>query len=201
MSENKRYVLCEYSDSYSDEFEVQGYVAREMSEREYKNFMDNFDALLYDAECSTDICFGVGTNQSMEYDSSSSFIDKVKVKEITKEQYKTLVELGLDDYGCTVFISVIDNAKDYLDYGYGDEDEEDEYDYDDEDDEDYDDEDEDDGDDEDYDNANRDFLNSAVNFNSDGDFNNDGDFGFRSIFDNGEDVVVEDDEEDDEDAE
>ena len=127
MSENKRYILCEYSDSYNDEFEVQGYVAREMSEREYKNFMDNFDALLYDAECSTDICFGVGTNQSMEYASSSDFIDKVKVKEITKEQYKTLVELGLDDYGCTVFISIIDNAKDYLDYGYGDEDDDEDY--------------------------------------------------------------------------
>lgn len=73
----KDYVVVKYHDSWSDEFEVDGFAV--MSQEEY----DSYEKAVHEA--SYPFNFGFGTNEDILYESPQDFLSKIVVCPITAE--------------------------------------------------------------------------------------------------------------------
>lgn len=83
-----------YSDNWADEMDISG--SRVMSEKEYEEYIARAK---YAFEVNGTVDFGIGSNESIEFESFEVFEQTLTVHEITEEDMKILVRFGLDDFG------------------------------------------------------------------------------------------------------
>jgi len=116
-----RYFLLRYSDDWADEFDIDAALA--VNESTYNLYMKNKE------DCATnfadkEISFYFGSNEEMEYHTAAQFLERLEEREITQQEYETLVKLNMDYTGFTsVFWIILD--KEYIPFEDQDDDEDD----------------------------------------------------------------------------
>ena len=85
-----KYFLAQFSDNWADEMDIEGFVllTEEEKDETVKGMRINFD------ECNTKWGYeiGFGTNQGKSYKTFDEVLKQVGIKEVTKEEYDTLIK-------------------------------------------------------------------------------------------------------------
>lgn len=82
--------LINYGDNYADEFDIYGCLV--INETQL-NILEKI------VEKTEYFCFYFGTNQEIEYYSSSEIKDAFEINEISQKEYEVLKKFDLDDFG------------------------------------------------------------------------------------------------------
>lgn len=80
--------LIKYNDNYADEFDVEGFLI--LTDEEWENQL-HISKLVFDTLGSVEIYFG--TNEFIEYDSFDEWLNTFKVKDISDELAKEIIEI------------------------------------------------------------------------------------------------------------
>jgi hypothetical protein len=93
MTEQK-YLLVKYSDNWADEIDVEGFHLFTAQEWEayqaaIKEFFNSNDEL----------CFGIGTNEEIEYSDAEEYLDTLRANYISEQQYNVLKDLFPRGFG------------------------------------------------------------------------------------------------------
>ena len=80
-------VLVRYNDNYADEFDVDGFFA--LSDEDWKAYKTKIKKTIGEKTFT----FGIGTNESIEYDGAKEYLSNLKPEKITQEEYDTLLKL------------------------------------------------------------------------------------------------------------
>ena len=99
-----RYFLLKYDDDWADEFNLEATLA--VDESTYNVYMKNKE------DCATnfvdkELSFYFGSNEEKVYDEAKEFLERLEEKEITQQEYETLVKLDMDRTGFTSVFSII----------------------------------------------------------------------------------------------
>jgi hypothetical protein len=87
----QEYVLLKFQADYADEFDVYGLLT--WTKEQWEEYKKELEELEYPQE------HYFGTNESIEFVDADDYLSNITVTNITEEQYKTLIDLGLRHYG------------------------------------------------------------------------------------------------------
>jgi len=102
-----KFYLVRFTEDYADEFDVSG--MKVYTEEEFKVFTDGLK-LIEKREDDREIEIYFGTNEYLYFYTKYDFLGIFKAEEISEQEYKTLVRLGLKEFGHG---SVFDYAEHY----------------------------------------------------------------------------------------
>lgn len=111
----EKFYLLQFEDDYADEFDAHGSVI--INEGQYKYLYSVVEQAVktedysnLDEYYASDVCVGLGSNETIEYDDIADLMNQVTCTELTEEEYNALTKFGFDDFGFTGFWDTITDA-------------------------------------------------------------------------------------------
>ena len=90
------YLYIRFCSNYADEFDVDTSEVYEMTDEEYNTFMECIDVIK--RKHRTEVSYGVGTNEYIEFDTGVEYLDAFDIQEITENEYQVLIRFGFEGW-------------------------------------------------------------------------------------------------------
>ena len=89
--EDKIYIFARYEDNWADEMDIDKCGATAFTKEEYEGFLKDIETI---KNYTGKVSFGIGTNESMEYDCGEDFVSALDIQTISRVEYSVLKKFG-----------------------------------------------------------------------------------------------------------
>jgi len=89
MRSSMNYYILEFEDDWADEMDIKGFMLFE-EDKNAEDFLQNIKDGVINNYGETDIEIYFGSNESNTYDTADDFMEKLKLTEISKEEYNAI---------------------------------------------------------------------------------------------------------------
>ena len=102
-----KYYLIKYEDNWADEFDIETFSV--MNEEQYNNFNNDLNNIISEIK-DEEVEIYFGTNEEITI-TPSEFQNSLKITEIQKDFYDSIIRYGLNDYGLISIPLILENFK------------------------------------------------------------------------------------------